>query len=89
MLPIHPKILAMKLPELPKPLFVLLAQLLVDLFDVLVRKFFQDVPLFVPLVQSALLPLASSSLLVELPSYSGTCSFSVSKATSDTEHVLR
>ena len=39
MLPVHPKILAMKLPELPKPLFVLVAQLLVDIFNVLVRKF--------------------------------------------------
>ena len=37
----------MKLPELSKPLFVLEAQLLVDIFNVLVRKFFQDVPLFV------------------------------------------
>ena len=49
MLPVHPKILAMKLSELPKPLFVLWVQLLVDFFNVLVREFFQDVPLFVRL----------------------------------------
>ena len=86
MLPVHSKILAMKLPELPKPLFVLLVQLLVDLFNVLVRKFFQDVP---SSSASASISFTTSSLLVELPSYSGTCRFSVSKATSDTEHVLR
>ena len=49
MLPVHPEILTMELSELPKPLFVLRVQLLVYFFDVLVRKFFQDIPLFVRL----------------------------------------
>ena len=88
MLPVHPKILAMKLSELLKPLFVLWVQLLVDLFNILVHKFFQDVPpLRPPLPRSTLLPLARSSL-VELPFYSDTCRFNVSKATSDAEHVF-